>query len=87
MVPEDPQEPTPEEEEMEETTYEMSPAERRFGPMFLLWAVAILCLMALLGSNWTNGTAFTAILIGWLVITSPLMVATARWLAALDEVR
>lgn len=56
--------------------------ETRFPTLFFLWALAVLALVITLGYVWRSGTRFLLVILVWLVAVSPLMVATARWLAA-----
>lgn len=57
----------------------------RMAVLFSLWALAVVGLVVALGYFWQSGGRFLLVLVGWVVLISPLMVATARWLAALER--
>lgn len=50
--------------------------------LLVLWALAVLALVIALGYFWRSGTGFLLVLLLWLVVVSPLMVASGRWLAS-----
>lgn len=62
-----------------------STRENQLLPLVALWIAAVLALVVPLGYAWRSPAGFLLLLVGWAVVTSPLMVKTARWLRDVQE--
>ncbi len=62
-----------------------STRENQLLPLVVLWITAVLALVVPLGYAWRSPVGFLLLLVGWAVVTSPLMVKTARWLREMQE--
>lgn len=57
---------------------------RTAATLIFAWGAAVSVLVVVLGLFWRSAVGFVAIALAWLILTSPLMVRTARWLASHD---
>ncbi len=53
--------------------------------LILVWIFAFIVLVVAVGTSWTNGVRFGVITLAWLLLTIPLMIRTARWLAEREQ--
>lgn len=55
---------------------------RAAATLIFVWGAAVSVLVIALGYFWRSATGFVLVALGWLLVVSPLMVRTARWLGS-----
>lgn len=58
---------------------------RAAATLIFVWGAAVSALVVILGFFWRSALGFALVILGWLLVVSPLMVHTARWLGSRDH--